>query len=83
MSKAKSASDDTVRPEYKRGDLGKGVRGKYLSAYAKGSNLVLLDRDVAAVFPTAEAVNHALHALMEAVPGVAAKRSVARKRQAG
>jgi hypothetical protein len=76
-------ADDTLRSEYKRSDLGKGVRGKYLSAYTKGSNLVLLDRDVAAVFPTAEAVNHALHALMDAVPGVAGKRSVARKRQAG
>ena len=57
MKKAKSDSKDDLRPEYKREELGKGVRGKYYKAYTKGTNLVLLTPDVAAAFPTAEAVN--------------------------
>lgn len=60
MSKAK---DDT-RDEYRRTDLGKGVRGKYLGRVSKGTNLVLLDERVAKSFPTAEAVNEALLGLL-------------------
>jgi hypothetical protein len=40
------------------------VRGKYFAAYSKGTNLVLLSPDVAAIFPTAEAVNEALRGLV-------------------
>jgi len=46
-----------MRPEY---DFSKGVRGKYAKRYAEGTNVVVLDPDVAAAFPTAEAVNRAL-----------------------
>ena len=60
MSKAK----DEVRPEYRREDLGKGVRGKYLARVSKGTNLVLLNEDVAKAFPTTEAVNEALTGLL-------------------
>ena len=49
-----------MRDEY---DFSGGVRGKYAARYAQGTNIVLLDRDVAEVFPTAEAVNSALRAL--------------------
>ena len=56
--------DDELRPEYKREDLGQGVRGKYYQEYQKGTNLVLLSPDVAAAFPTEEDVNEALRALM-------------------
>jgi hypothetical protein len=54
-----------MRKQYKREDLGKGVRGKYFAAYSKSTNLVLLSPDVAAVFPTAEAVNDALRGLVQ------------------
>jgi hypothetical protein len=54
-----------MRKQYKREDLGKGVRGKYFAAYSKGTNLVLLSPDVAAVFPTSEAVNEALRGLVQ------------------
>ena len=47
----KNTSDD-ILPEYKRGDLGHGVRGKYLDNYRKGTNLVLLNPEVAKAFPT-------------------------------
>lgn len=54
-----------MRKQYKREDLGKGVRGKHFAAYSKGTNLVLISPDVAAVFPTAEAVNDALRSLAQ------------------
>ena len=53
-----------MRKQYKREDLGKGVRGKHFAAYSKGSNVVLISPDLAAVFPTAEAVNDALRSLV-------------------
>ena len=46
-------------------DFSKGVRGKYAKRYAKGTNVVVLDPDVAKVFPSAEAVNDALRTLAE------------------
>lgn len=57
--------DDDLRPEYKREDLGQGVRGKYYQEYQKGTNLVLLSPDVAEAFPTEEDVNEALRALIK------------------
>ena len=62
MRKVKAS--DELRPEYKREDLGVGVRGKYFEEYRKGTNLVLLSPDVAKVFPTEEAVNEALRSLI-------------------
>ncbi len=61
----KKAESDDLRPEYRREDLGHGVRGKYLEASRRASNLVLLSPDVAQVFPTEEAVNEALRSLIE------------------
>ena len=55
---------DVLRPEYDRAVLKNGVRGKYLAQYRSGTNLVLLDADVAKVYPTAAAVNEALRHLM-------------------
>ena len=57
--------DDELRPEYDRSVLKNGVRGKYLAEYRSGTNLVLLDADVAKAYPTAEAVNAALRRLMQ------------------
>lgn len=53
-----------MRDEYRREDLGKGVRGKYFTRYRKGTNIVLLDDAVAEAFPTAQAVNDALLGLL-------------------
>lgn len=68
----KTARKDELRPEYRREDLGQGVRGKYRHAYEEGTNLILLSPDVAAAFPTDDAVNEALRTLIDV-----AKRSVA------
>ena len=65
MSKNKVPEVNDLREEYRREDLGTGVRGKYLRSYQKGSNLVLLSPDVAEAFPTSEAVNEALRSLLE------------------
>jgi hypothetical protein len=61
----KKDESDELRPEYRREDLGEGVRGKYLEAYRAGTNLVLLSPEVAKVFPTEESVNQALRHLIE------------------
>ena len=57
-------SDDDMRAEYRREDLGKGARGKYHGRVSRGTNLVLLDDKVAKAFPTSAAVNEALLALL-------------------
>jgi hypothetical protein len=56
-------SDDDMRPEY---DLRGGVRGKYYKQYMEGTNVVLLDPDVATVFRDSESVNQALRVLIKA-----------------
>lgn len=61
----KKTKRDELRPEYRREDLGKGVRGKYLKSYRAGTNLVLLKPEVAAAFPTEQSVNDALSSLIE------------------
>jgi len=56
---------DELRKEYRREDLGRGVRGKYYREYVKGTTLVLLRPETAQAFPTAEAVNDALQSLID------------------
>lgn len=54
---------DELRPEYDLSQLEGGVRGKYAERYRAGTNLVLLDPDIAKLFPDDESVNEALRAL--------------------
>jgi hypothetical protein len=49
-----------MRPQY---DFSKGVRGKHAARYAAGTNVVVLEPDVAAEFRTAEEVNETLRAV--------------------
>ena len=53
-----------MRSEYKREDLGVGVRGKYYESYMESHNLVLLRPEVAEAFPSEKAVNDALLSLI-------------------
>jgi len=64
MKKVKPGSDE-LRPEYKRSDFGKLERGKYYQRVMERSNVVILDAEVAAVFPNSTAVNKALHSLVD------------------
>lgn len=61
----KKAKTDDIRSEYRREDLGTSVRGKYFKNYQAGTNLVLLNPDIAKVFPTDEDVNNALRSLIK------------------
>lgn len=70
MKKAKSPSDE-LRAEYRRSDFKKLERGKYYERVKASSNVVVLDPEVAAVFPNSEAVNKALHSLVEVAEAAA------------
>lgn len=73
--KRKLPTDD-MRPEYDF-DYSKAVRGKYHRQILKeGSNVVVLEPDVAKAFPTSESVNDALRVVLQA--GQAASRSTRR-----
>jgi hypothetical protein len=48
-------------------DFSHGVVGKYAKQYGEGTNIVLLDPDVARVFPDSEAVNQALRAIAQII----------------
>ena len=59
--KKKTELNDDLRPEYDMKSLLKGgVRGKYAARYRAGTNLVLLEPEVAKAFPNEKAVNEAL-----------------------
>ena len=55
-------SSDELMDEYNFRD---GARGKYHARYAEGSNVVILEPDVARAFPTAVAVNQALREVLQ------------------
>ena len=59
---SKTTKSDEARPEY---DFSRGVRGKHHRAYQEGTNIVLLEPDVADVFKDSQSVNHALRMLMD------------------
>src|SRR4030065_1861280 len=62
-SPKKKAAGSGMRAEY---DFSKGVRGKYAKRFAEGSNVVVLDPDVAGVFPDSKIVNETLRAVAPA-----------------
>jgi hypothetical protein len=66
---------DEMRPEY---DLRGGVRGKFFAEFQTGTNIVLLDPDVAKEFRDSEAVNRALRQFLDEHPSAKAP-----KRRAG
>ena len=64
--KPKNKYQDDLRPEYDLKTLLKGaVRGKYVRQYRSGTNLVLLEPDVAKAFTSAQAVNAALRLVIQ------------------
>ena len=58
----KATEKEEMRDEY---DIRGGVRGKYYERYRQGTNVVLLEEDVAAVFRNSESVNRALRMLID------------------
>jgi hypothetical protein len=57
-------TDDDLLEEY---DFSEAEVGRYAERYARGTNLVLLDPDIAKVFPDSASVNRALRALAEII----------------
>jgi hypothetical protein len=70
---AKKNKDD-LRPEYDLSQLKGGVRGKYYREAAAGTNLVLIEPELASVFPDTESVNRALRLLADTAESVNAKK---------
>ncbi len=68
MSKADSESDD-LRPEYDFASMKGGVRGKYATQLQQ-SNLVLLEPEIAAAFPSDASVNEALRGVLNTTRAV-------------
>jgi len=65
-------NDSDMLEEY---DFSKGVRGKYAKRYAKGTNVVVIDPDVARYFPDHDSVNEALRSLLPIVKRHAKKNA--------
>ena len=69
---------DELRPEYDLSQLKGGVRGKYYKRAIAGTNLILIEPDLAKAFPGPESVNRALRTLLDAASATA--RPVRRRR---
>lgn len=80
---AKRRSDD-LRPEYDLARLKGGVRGKYYQQATAGTNLVLLEPDVARAFPDSNSVNRALRLLHEVATSssIRSRKSASGRRKA-
>ena len=61
---------DGMKREYDFASMTGGARGKYYEDYRQGTNIVLLEPDVAAAFPTDGAVNEALRGILNTTRAV-------------
>ena len=73
MKNDKSELND-MRPSYKRSDFKKIERGKYAARLRESTNIIILDPEVAKVFPNNEAVNKALRGLIEVARAASRER---------
>jgi len=60
----KMRNDPDMLEEY---DFKGGIRGKYARRYAEGTNVVVIDPDVAEYFPDHESVNESLRSLVSII----------------
>jgi hypothetical protein len=79
MRKAKLQSDEP-RAQYKRSDFSKLERGKYYDRVRANSNVIVLDPEIAAVFPNSAAVNKVLHSLVELAEAASGSNSSSGRR---
>lgn len=70
MSRTSASNDDEMRAEYDFASMKGGVRGKYAARLRKGTNLVLLQADIAEAFPSDAAVNEALRGMLNTTNAV-------------
>jgi hypothetical protein len=71
MKTSRKNNDVEMQEEY---DFSRGVRGKYAKEYAKGTNIAVLDPEVARFFHDSRSVNEALRALLPIIRNHAAAR---------
>lgn len=64
QNRSSGEPEDDLLEEY---DFSEAEVGKYAERYARGTNLVLLDPDIAKVFPDSASVNRALRTLAEII----------------
>jgi hypothetical protein len=76
MKKEVDELEDELRPSYDFSKIPGGVRGKYVERYRSGTNVVLLDHDVAQAFPTSESVNDALRLLLRVAQSQQSNKTV-------
>jgi len=77
-TRVREEDDGEMLPVY---DFANAVRGKYFESYKQGTNVVLLDADVAEVFPNAAAVSDALRLLVALADAKASRRDPGARRQ--
>jgi len=78
---SQKTSDNDLRQEYDLSKLKGGIRGKYYRKAVAGTNLMLIEPELAEIFPDAESVNRALRVLADAAEASAAPAR--RRRNAG
>jgi hypothetical protein len=66
----KKTNSKTLRPEYDFAAMQGGVRAKYTKRYREGTNIVLLEPDIAEAFPNDAAVNQALRGVLNTTRAV-------------
>ena len=71
MKMSRKTNDVDMQAEY---DFSQGVRGKYAKEYAKGTNIAILDPEVAKVFHNSRSVNEALRSLLPIIRNHATAR---------
>lgn len=70
MKKATPTRTDEMRSEYDFASMKNGVRGKYTRRARAGTNIVLIQPEVAEAFPTEQAVNEALRGMLNTTRAV-------------
>jgi len=75
----KTNPNNGLRPEYDFAAMQGGVRGKYTKRYREGTNIVLLEPDVAEAFPNDAAVNQALRGVLNTTRAVRGTGGLAEK----
>jgi len=75
----KTNPNSRLRPEYDFAAMQGGVRGKYTKRYREGTNIVLLEPDIAEAFPNDAAVNQALRGVLNTTRAVRGTGGLAEK----
>ena len=70
MKKTTRVLTDDMRPEYDFASMKGGVRGKYARRAREGTNIVLIEPEIADAFPTEESVNEALKGVLSTARAV-------------